>query len=96
MLLCALPGEKPCINKAIHAPLMHGYRTFHMIVPGPQICCRTRCALPGPGMSIARGNNVRDTSVKRRNKIVQEITQDVANVFSFYAIKAIGHGFSMH
>ena len=36
----ALTGEKPCINKAIHALLMHGYATFNMIVPGPQICCR--------------------------------------------------------
>ena len=36
----ALTGEKPCINKAIHALLMHGYTTFNMIVPGPQICCR--------------------------------------------------------
>ena len=31
--------------------------------------------------------------MKRRNKIVQEITQNVANVFSFYAIIAIEHGF---
>ena len=36
----ALTGEKPCINKAIHALLMHGYATFNIIVPGPQICCR--------------------------------------------------------
>ena len=36
----ALTGEKPCINKAIHALFMHGYATFNMIVPGPQICCR--------------------------------------------------------
>ena len=36
----ALTGEKPCINKAIHALLMHGYVTFNMIVPGPQICSR--------------------------------------------------------
>ena len=36
----ALTCEKPCINKAIHALLMHGYGTFNMIVPGPQICCR--------------------------------------------------------
>ena len=36
----ALTGEKPVINKAIHALLMHGYTTFNMIVPGPQICCR--------------------------------------------------------
>ena len=36
----ALTGEKSCINKAIHALLMHGYPTFNMLVPGPQICCR--------------------------------------------------------
>ena len=34
--------------------------------------------------------------MKRRNKIVQEITRNVANVFSFYAIIAIEHGFSMN
>ena len=34
--------------------------------------------------------------MKRRNKIVQEITKNAANVFSFYAIIAIEHGFSMH
>ena len=31
--------------------------------------------------------------MKRRNKIMCEITQNVANVFSFYAIIAIRHGF---
>ena len=31
--------------------------------------------------------------MKRRNKIVQEIMQNVANVFSFYAIIAIEHVF---
>ena len=36
----ALTGEKPCINKAIHALLMHGYATFNMHLPGPQNCCR--------------------------------------------------------
>ena len=36
----ALTGEKPCINKAIHALLMHGYATFNIIVLRPQICCR--------------------------------------------------------
>ena len=36
----ALTGKKPCINKAIHSLLMHGYATLNMIVPGPQICCR--------------------------------------------------------
>ena len=35
-----LTGEKPYINKAIHALLMHGCATFNMFVPGPQICCR--------------------------------------------------------
>ena len=34
--------------------------------------------------------------MKRRNKIVQEIRRNVANVFTFYAIIAIEHGFSMH
>ena len=34
--------------------------------------------------------------MKRRNKIVQEITRNVANVLSFYAIIAIEHGVSMH
>ena len=34
--------------------------------------------------------------VKRRNKTVQEIMRNLANVFSFYAIIAIEHGFSMH
>ena len=34
--------------------------------------------------------------MKRRNKIVQEITQNVANVIRFYAIIAIEHGFPMH
>ena len=36
---CALTGEKLCINKAIHALLMHGYSTCNMTVLGPQICC---------------------------------------------------------
>ena len=88
----ALTGEKLCINKAIHALLMHGYATFKMNVPAAV----TRCVLPGPRTSIVRGNCVRETSVKRRNKIVQDITRNVANVFSFYAIIAIEHGFSMH
>ena len=46
-------------------------------------------------MSIVRGNCVRETSVKRRNKIVQEIMRNVAIVFSYfiYAIIAIEHGF---
>ena len=92
----ALTGENPCINKAIHALLMHGYATFNMLIPGHRIAAVTRCVLPCPRMSIVRGNSVRATSVKRRNKIVQDITQNVAIVFNFYAIIAIEHGFSMH
>ena len=49
-----------------------------------------------PRTSIVRTNCVCETSVKWQNKIVQEITQNVANVFSFYAIIATEHGFSMH
>ena len=47
-------------------------------------------------MRIVHRNCVRETSVKRRNKIVQEITRNVANVFSFYAIIVTEHVFSMH
>ena len=87
----ALTGEK-----AIHALLMHGNATFNLIVPGHGFAAVTRCVLPCPRTSILRGNYVRETSVKRRNKIVQEITRNLANVFSFYAIIAIEHGVSMH
>ena len=92
----ALTDEKPCINKAIHALLMHGYATFNTIVPSYRFAAVTRCALPGPRTSIVRGNDVRETSVKRRNKIEEEIMRNVANVFSFYAIIAIDHCFSTH
>ena len=92
----ALTDEKPCINKAIHAQLMHGYATFNMPVPGHTIAAVTRCVVPGPRTSIVHGNCVREISMKRRAKIVQEITRNVANVFSFYAIIAIGHDFSVH
>ena len=63
---------------------------------GHKFAAVTRCVLPGPRTSIVSGNYVRETSVKRRNKTLQEITGNVANVFSFYAIIAIEHGFSMH
>ena len=49
---------------------------------GHRFAALTRYVLPGPRMSIVSGNYVRETSVKRRNKIVQEITRNVANVFS--------------
>ena len=58
---------------------------------GQRFAAVTRCVLPGPRTSLVRGNCVRETSVKRQNKI--EITRNVANVFSFYAIIAIEHGF---
>ena len=79
----ALTGEKPCNNKAIHALLMHGYATFSMIVPGHRFAAVTRCVLPSPRKSIVHGNYVRKTSVKRRNKIVQEITRNVAMLSVF-------------
>ena len=63
---------------------------------GHRFAAVTRCVLSGPKTSIVRGNNVRETSVKRRNKIVQEIMRNVANVSSFYAITASEHGFSVH
>ena len=46
-----------------------------------RIATVTRCVLSYPRASIVRGNSVRSTSVKRRNKIVQEITRNVANIF---------------
>ena len=67
-----------------------------MLVPGHRFEAVTRRVLPGPRKSIIRGNCIRETSVKRRNKVVQEIMRNVANVFSFYAIIAIEHGFTMH
>ena len=63
---------------------------------GHRFAAITRCVLPGPRMSIVPGNYVRETSVKKRNKIVQEITRIVANVFSFNAIIVIEHVFSVH
>ena len=60
-----------------------------MLVPGPQNCCRHDMCTACSRTNIVRGNYVRETSVKRRNKIVQEITRNVANIFSFYAIIAI-------
>ena len=88
----ALTGEKSCINKAIHALLIHGYATFNMIIRGHRFAAFTKCVLPGPRMSIVRANCVQWTSVKRPNKVVR----NVANVFDFYAIIVIEHGFSMH
>ena len=90
----ALTGEKLCI-KAIHALLMHGYAIFNTY-QAHRFAAVTRSVLSGPRASIVHRNGVRELSVKRRNKIVQEIKQNLANVFSFYAIIAIEHGFEMH
>ena len=92
----ASTGEKPCINSAIHALLMHGYATFNLIVPGPQICCRSEMCTARP-LYVDCLWKLRSRDIgEKRNKIVKEITRNVANVFSFYAIIAIKHGFSMH
>ena len=64
-----------------------------MLILGHRIAAVTRCVLPCSRTSIVRGNSIRAISVKRRNKIVQEITRNVANIFSFYATIAIEHVF---
>ena len=76
----ALTGEKSCINKAIHALLMSGYATFNMTVRGHRLAAVTRCVLSGPRTSTVRGDCVRETSVKKQIKIVQEITRNVAEM----------------
>ena len=92
----ALTGEKLCINKAIHALLMHGYAPFNMIVPGPQIYCRYEMCTARPSNGHSQWKLRSRDIGEMRNQIVQEITLKGANVFSFYAIIAIEHGFSMH
>ena len=92
----ASTSEKPCIHKAIHALLMHGYATVNMVVLGPQILLPLRDVYFLAPEGAQSGNFVRETLVKRRSKIVQEITRNVANVFSFHAIIAIENSFSMH
>ena len=67
---------------------MHGHATLNTIVLGHRFAAVTRCVLPSPRTCIVCGNYVRETLVKRCNKIVQEMTRNVADVFSFYAIIA--------
>ena len=62
---------------------MHGYVTFNIPYRGHRFAAVTRCVLPGPRTSIVRANYFRETSVERRNKVVQEITLNVANIFIF-------------
>ena len=92
----ALTGEKPCIDKAIHALLMHGYATFNMIVSGPQIYCRYE-------MCTARPWNEHSPWKLRSQDIGEKAKQKSARnnakcnkCFQFNAIIAIKHGFSMH
>ena len=84
----ALTDKKSCINKAIQTLLMHGYAIFNIIDRGHRFAAVMRCVVPGPRMSIVRGNWVHEISVKMWNKIVQKIMQNVANVLSFYAINS--------
>ena len=88
----ALTGEKQGNSRAVNARL----RNFQYDRTGATDLLPLRDVYCSALERADRGNCVRETSVKRRNKIVQEITRNVANVFSFYAIIAIEHGFSMH
>ena len=84
----AFTGEKPCINKAIRALLMHGYATFSMIVPGPQISCRYK-------MCTARPKNThspwkwrsRDSSEKAKKKSARNNTK-CSKCFQFLCNKS--------
>ena len=92
----ALTGEKPCINKAIHALLMHGYATFNMIVPGPQICCRYEmCTARSYNEHSPRKLRSRDIGEKAKQSSARNNAKStsVANIFSFYAIIVTEHGF---
>ena len=89
----ALTGEKQRINKAIHAFYCMATQLSICVYRGHRIGALTRCIVHGPRTSIVGRNCVRETSVKRRSKIVQEIMQNVANIFTFYAIIANEHGF---
>ena len=94
MLLTAV--QLPAKSRVLTRQFSAGYarlRNFQYDRTGAAV---TRCVLLGYRTSVVRANCVRKTSMKRRNKVVQEITRNVANVFSFYAITAIEHGFSMH
>ena len=92
----ALIGEKPCINKAIHALFMHGFATFNMRIPGPNNSCRHE-------MCSARPLNEHSPWKLRSRDIGEKANQNSARnnakcnkCFHFNAIIAIKHGFSMH
>ena len=82
----ALTGEKPCIIKAIHALLMHGYATFNMIVPGPQICCRYQMCTARPWNEHSPWKLCSWDIGEKAKQNSARLTRNVASVFSFYAI----------
>ena len=83
-------------NKAIYALLMLGYVTFSMLVLGPQNCCRHEMCTARPKIEHSPWKLRSRDIGEKLNKIVQEIMRNVANIFTFDAIIAIEHGFSMH
>ena len=89
----ALTGEKPCINKAIHALLMHGYATFNMPVQGPHNCCRHEMCSARP-LNEHSPWKLRSRDISDMAK--QNSARSNAKCSNFYAIIAIEHGFSMH
>ena len=50
---------------------------------GHRFVAITRCVLPRPRTSIVRGNCVHETSVKRRNKVVQRNNAKCSKCFQF-------------
>ena len=92
----ALTGEKPCINKAIHAVLTHGYATFNMFVPGPQICCRYEMYMSPALYNENSLWKLRARDIGEKAKQNSSRNNAKANVYKFYAIITIEHDFSMH
>ena len=92
----ALTGEKPVLTRQFNSRAVNARLCNFQYARTGATASRDVYILPCPRTGIIRAISIRATSVKRRNKIVQEITRQVANVSSFYAIIAIEHGFSMH
>ena len=93
----ALTDEKPCINKAIHALLMHGVATFNMLIPGPQnCCCHEMCtALPQIEHCLWKQCS-HDIGEKAKQNSARNNAKCCKCFQFFYAIIAIEHGFSMY
>ena len=91
-----LTSEKPCINKGIHALLMHGYATFNMIVSGPKNCCRHEICTAWPQNEHSPWKlRSRDIGEKAKHNSARNNAK-CSKCFQFYAIIAIEHGFSMN